>query len=158
MTSHSMNRFPASRPLAILLSAAALAGCATAPSPKHVADGTRATLAVIETTDLVFALDSIPAIFAVTLDPFIVYTSNVFAILGLRALYFLLAGAMGEFRYLKVGLSLVLGFVGVKMLIAAIHITIPIVASLAVIALILIVSIVASVIASKREEARKVVH
>lgn len=111
-------------------------------------------LIVIETTDLVFALDSIPAIFAVTLDPFIVYTSNVFAILGLRALYFLLAGAMGEFRYLKVGLSLVLGFVGVKMLIAAVHITIPIVISLAVIALILIVSIVASIIASKREAAQ----
>lgn len=108
-------------------------------------------LIVIETTDLVFALDSIPAIFAVTTDPFIVYTSNVFAILGLRALYFLLAGAMGQFRYLKTGLSLVLGFVGVKMLIAAIHIQIPIVISLAVIALILIVSIGASMIASKRE-------
>jgi tellurite resistance protein TerC len=108
-------------------------------------------LIVIETTDLVFALDSIPAIFAVTLDPFIVYTSNVFAILGLRALYFLLAGAMGEFRYLKVGLSLVLGFVGIKMIIAAFDIKIPIIISLAVIALILIGSIGASIIASKRE-------
>lgn len=108
-------------------------------------------LIVIETTDLVFALDSIPAIFAVTLDPFIVYTSNVFAILGLRALYFLLAGAMGEFRYLKVGLSLVLGFVGVKMIIAAFDVKIPIVISLSVIALILVGSIVASLIASKRE-------
>lgn len=108
-------------------------------------------LIVIETTDLVFALDSIPAIFAVTSDPFIVYTSNVFAILGLRALYFLLAGAMGEFRYLKIGLSLVLGFVGVKMLIAAFHIKIPIGISLAVIALILVVSIVASLIVAKRE-------
>jgi tellurite resistance protein TerC len=109
-------------------------------------------LIVIETTDLVFALDSIPAIFAVTTDPFIVYTSNVFAILGLRALYFLLAGAMGEFRYLKTGLSLVLGFVGVKMIIAAFDIKIPILLSLGVIALILVGSIVASVIASKREE------
>ncbi len=86
-----------------------------------------------------------------TLDSFIIYTSNVFAILGLRALYFLLAGAMGEFRYLKVGLSLVLGFVGVKMLIAAIHIEIPIVISLSVIALILTVAVVASIIVAKRE-------
>lgn len=108
-------------------------------------------LIVIETTDLVFALDSIPAIFAVTLDPFIVYTSNVFAILGLRALYFLLAGAMGQFRYLKIGLSLVLGFVGLKMIIAAFHVKIPIVISLSVIALILVGSIVASLIASKRD-------
>ncbi len=72
-------------------------------------------LIVIETTDLVFAVDSIPAIFAVTTDPFIVYTSNIFAILGLRALYFLLAGIMGSFRFLKVGLGLVLVFVGAKM-------------------------------------------
>ena len=108
-------------------------------------------LIVIETTDLVFALDSIPAIFAVTIDPFIVYTSNVFAILGLRALYFLLAGAMGEFRYLKAGLSLVLGFVGVKMLLPIIHVEIPIVISLSVIVVILAVAIVASVIASRRE-------
>lgn len=108
-------------------------------------------LLVIETTDLVFALDSIPAIFAITTDPFIVYTSNVFAILGLRALYFLLAGAMGEFRYLKIGLSLVLGFVGLKMLIAAFHIKIPIGISLGVIAMILVVSIVASIIVARRE-------
>ena len=108
-------------------------------------------LIVIETTDLVFALDSIPAIFAVTLDPFIIYTSNVFAILGLRALYFLLAGAMGEFRYLKVGLSLVLGFVGVKMLLPIIHVEIPILISLSVIVVILTVAIVASIVASKRE-------
>ena len=109
-------------------------------------------LIIVETTDLVFALDSIPAIFAVTTDPFIVYTSNVFAILGLRALYFLLAGAIGSFRYLKIGLSLVLGFVGIKMIIAAIDIEIPIAISLGVIALILTVSIVASIIVNRRDE------
>lgn len=108
-------------------------------------------LIVIETTDLVFALDSIPAIFAITTDPFIVYTSNVFAILGLRALYFLLAGAMGTFRYLKIGLSLVLGFVGVKMIIAAFDIKIPIALSLGVIAVILTVSIVTSLLANRRD-------
>ena len=75
-------------------------------------------LIVVETTDLVFALDSIPAIFAVTTKPFIVFTSNVFAILGLRSLYFVLAGAMDYFRYLKAGLAIVLVFVGSKMLLA----------------------------------------
>ncbi len=114
-------------------------------------------LLVVETTDVVFALDSIPAIFAITTDPFIVFTSNVFAILGLRALYFLLAGVLGSFRYLKLGLSFVLGFVGVKMLIGAtdligIHIEIPILASLGVIAITLTISIVASVLAQRREE------
>src|SRR2546423_4387255 len=74
-------------------------------------------LLVVESTDVLFATDSIPAIFAITLDPFIVYTSNIFAILGLRALYFLLAGFLGMFRYLNVGLSLVLGFVGLKMIV-----------------------------------------
>jgi tellurite resistance protein TerC len=114
-------------------------------------------LLVVETTDLIFALDSIPAIFAITTDPFIVFTSNVFAILGLRALYFLLAGVLGGFRYLKIGLSFVLGFVGVKMLVGAfdiigIHIEIPIVVSLAVIAITLTVSILASIIVQRREE------
>jgi tellurite resistance protein TerC len=87
----------------------------------------------------------------VTTDPFIVYTSNVFAILGLRALYFLLASAMGTFRYLKLGLSLVLGFVGVKMIIAALEIKIPIAISLGVIATILFVSIFASYLANRRD-------
>jgi tellurite resistance protein TerC len=71
---------------------------------------------VVESTDVVFAVDSIPAIFGITQDTFIVYTSNIFAILGLRALYFLLAGFLGMFRYLSVGLAVVLAFVGVKML------------------------------------------
>jgi len=73
-------------------------------------------LLMIETSDLIFAVDSVPAVFAVTTKPFIVFTSNVFAILGLRSLYFVLAGALGYFRYLKAGLSLVLVLIGVKML------------------------------------------
>jgi tellurite resistance protein TerC len=73
-------------------------------------------LVVVETTDVIFALDSIPAIFGITVEPFLVFTSNVFAILGLRSLYFVLASAMGCFRYLKTGLSLVLVFIGAKMI------------------------------------------
>ena len=102
-------------------------------------------LAAIETTDLVFALDSIPAIFAVTRDPFIVYTSNVCAILGLRALYFLLAGVIDTFRWLKLGLSVVLVFVGLKMLLEAV-IHVPIGVSLAVIGGVLVSSVVASML------------
>jgi tellurite resistance protein TerC len=90
-------------------------------------------------------VDSIPAIFAVTRDPFIVYTSNIFAILGLRALYFLLAGVMDKFHYLKVGLACVLCFVGVKMLIVDVY-KIPIAASLVVVASLLAGSIVASLL------------
>ncbi|HEY0875646.1 MAG TPA: TerC family protein [Vicinamibacterales bacterium] len=93
-------------------------------------------LAFVETTDLIFAVDSIPAIFAVTDEPFIVYSSNVFAILGLRALYFLLAGVIHRFHHLQTGLSVVLVFVGVKMLLADIY-EIPIAVSLLVIALVL---------------------
>jgi tellurite resistance protein TerC len=102
-------------------------------------------LVVIESTDLIFAVDSIPAIFAITRDTFIVYTSNVFAILGLRALYFLLAGVMDMFRFLKVGLSFVLCFVGAKMLLIDVY-KIPIEASLAVVASILAVSVFASLL------------
>ena len=76
------------------------------------------TMIVIEITDLAFAVDSIPAIFAISQDPFIVYTSNICAILGLRSLYFLLAGLMNRFIYLRTGLALVLGFVGLKMITA----------------------------------------
>ena len=108
-------------------------------------------LAVVETTDLVFAVDSIPAIFAVTEDPFIVYTSNVFAILGLRSLYFLLAGVMGKFRYLKLGLSAVLVFVGIKMVLVDLY-KIPSPVSLGVIATLLTVAIGASLVKSRREE------
>ncbi|MFH0900078.1 MAG: TerC family protein [Pseudomonadota bacterium] len=102
-------------------------------------------LVVVEATDIVFAVDSIPAVFAVTTDPFIVYTSNIFAILGLRALYFLLAGMIGRFQYLKVGLGLVLAFVGTKMLLAGVY-KIPILVSLSVIAALLGGSIVVSLL------------
>jgi tellurite resistance protein TerC len=109
-------------------------------------------LIMVETTDLVFALDSIPAIFAVTQDEFIVFTSNVFAILGLRSLYFALAGAIAYFRYLKVGLSLVLVFIGVKMLLGIWHLKIDIGWALGVVGTILIASILASWIAGRHGE------
>jgi tellurite resistance protein TerC len=102
-------------------------------------------LMVIESTDVVFAFDSIPAIFAITLDPFIVYTSNVFAILGLRALYFAIAGLMDMFHFLKYGLSAILSFVGVKMLISGWY-KIGDIMSLLIIAFMLTVSIIASLI------------
>jgi TerC family integral membrane protein len=106
-------------------------------------------LIAIEATDVVFAVDSIPAIFAITTDPFIVYTSNIFAILGLRAMYFLLAGVIDKFHYLKYGLALVLLFVGAKM-IAAEWFKVPIVLSLVVIAALLAGSVVASILFPKR--------
>jgi len=116
-------------------------------------------LLMVETTDLIFAVDSIPAIFAVTTNPFIVFTSNVFAILGLRSLYFVLAGALGYFRYLKFGLSLVLVFIGVKMLLDPhdqpprwFQVEIPITASLLVVAGIILVSIILSVTVGRREQ------
>jgi tellurite resistance protein TerC len=101
------------------------------------------TLVAVEVSDLVFALDSITAIFAVTMDPFIVFTSNVFAILGLRSLYFLLAGVIERFRHLKVGLSVVLIFVGAKMLLLDVY-KLPIGLSLGIIVGILTVSMVTS--------------
>ncbi|MBK7254422.1 MAG: TerC family protein [Ignavibacteria bacterium] len=100
-------------------------------------------LVAVEFADLVFAFDSIPAIFAVTTDPFIIYTSNIFAILGLRTLYFAIASIMHKFHYLKIGLSLILIFIGFKMLIIDLY-KIPIVFSLSIIALILVASIVYS--------------
>jgi tellurite resistance protein TerC len=102
-------------------------------------------LVVVETTDLVFAVDSIPAIFTVTRDPFIVYTSNIFAILGLRALFFVLAGTLEKFHYLQVGLGLVLVFVGLKMLLADVY-KVPIGISLGVIAALLAGSMIASLL------------
>jgi len=101
------------------------------------------TMIVIEVTDLIFAVDSIPAIFAITRDPFIVYTSNICAILGLRSLYFLLAGLMDRFIYLRTGLASVLAFVGIKMIIAD-YLPIPRSLSLGIIVLILAVTIVIS--------------
>jgi tellurite resistance protein TerC len=108
-------------------------------------------LLAVEATDVVFAVDSIPAIFAVTLDPFIVYTSNVFAILGLRALYSMLGNVLDRFRYLNVGLALVLLFVGAKMLLAGVF-KVPIGASLGVIALLIGGSIVISWLSSAKSE------
>jgi tellurite resistance protein TerC len=107
-------------------------------------------LVVVETTDVVFAVDSIPAIFSITTDPFLVFTSNVFALLGLRSLYFALASFMGKFRYLKASLVFVLAFVGVKMLLHDVR-HIPSEVSLAIIAGILAVGIGASLLASRRE-------
>jgi len=106
-------------------------------------------LLVVESTDLVFAVDSIPAVFAVTRDPFIVYTSNVFAILGLRSLYFVFANVIDKFTYLKLGLSVILTYVGVKMLLADIF-PIPTFLSLAIIALVLAAAIVASIMRARR--------
>lgn len=121
-------------------------------------------LVMVETTDLIFAVDSIPAIFAVTTKPFIVFTSNVFAILGLRSLYFVLAGAIGYFRYLKYGLSVVLVFIGIKMLIAPhqaegeplkdpqwFQFEIKTGVSLAVVAGVILLSIILSIIAVNKE-------
>lgn len=102
-----------------------------------------AVLVLVESTDVVFALDSIPAIFGITKDPFVVYTSNIFAILGLRALYMLLAGVMDKFHYLKYGLGAVLLFIGLKMLVAG-FIHIPILLSLGIVAFLLAGSIILS--------------
>jgi tellurite resistance protein TerC len=124
-------------------------------------------LVVIESTDVLFAVDSVPAIFGITTDAFIIFTSNIFAILGLRALYFLLAGVIEMFRYLHYGLSAVLAFVGLNMVADYVaklrnfiphdqHL-IPIWAKLAVIALLLVVSVVASVFADRRDEKREIV-
>jgi len=106
-------------------------------------------LLLVETTDIVFAVDSIPAILAITVDPFIVYTSNVFAILGLRALYFALAGVMRLFHYLHYGLSIILAFVGVKMLLADVY-KIPVTMALAFVGSVLMVSVVVSLLRPHR--------
>ncbi len=102
-------------------------------------------LLLIETSDVIFAMDSIPAVLAITKDPFIVYTSNIFAILGLRSLFFVISGMMGLFRYLKLGISAILCFVGVKMLISHFY-EIPIAVSLGVVFGLLAASVIASVL------------
>jgi tellurite resistance protein TerC len=111
-------------------------------------------LLMVETTDLVFALDSIPAIFGVTQDPFIVFTSNVFAILGLRSLYFVLANAIDYFRFLKYGLSLVLVYIGIKMLLVK-WVHIPTRLSLGIVVGIIGLSILISVILGKRQHDKR---
>jgi tellurite resistance protein TerC len=121
----------------------------TVENGRRVATPLFMALVLVEITDVIFAVDSIPAIFAVTSDPFIVFTSNIFAILGLRSLFFLLAGLVDKFRYLKVGLAGVLVFVGAKMLLVD-HFKVPPFASLAVIAAILGASVLASLAANRR--------
>ena len=106
-------------------------------------------LVLVETSDIVFAVDSVPAILAVSREPFIVFASNAFAILGLRSLYFLLAGMAGRFRYLNVGLGVILGFVGAKMLLAGVY-HLPVWISLLVVAAILSVAIAVSVLTDRR--------
>src|SRR6266498_1828560 len=106
-------------------------------------------LVIVEVTDLVFAVDSIPAIFAITTNTFIVYTSNVFAILGLRSMYFLLAGVVEKFHYLKTGLAIVLTFIGAKMLVVALDVQVPIWISLIFVAMVLLGSVAASLIWTK---------
>jgi len=116
-------------------------------------------LLIVESTDVVFAIDSIPAIFGITTDPFIVFTSNIFAILGLRSLYFLLAGVISKFHYLQIGLSIVLGFVGIKMLVESISdytmlhpIHFPIQWSLTFIGLVLALAVITSLLFPKAED------
>jgi len=108
-------------------------------------------LIVIESTDLLFAVDSIPAIFAVTQDPFIVYTSNIFAILGLRSLYFVFAHLVSKFHYLSAGLAVILSYVGIKMLLSGFY-SIPSLVSLAFITLVLVIAMLASLVRARREE------
>ncbi len=120
---------------------------------KYFATPLFVVLVVVESTDVLFAVDSIPAILAITTDPFIVYTSNVFAILGLRALYFALAGVMPMFYYLNYGLSAILAFVGTKMLISDYY-HVPVIVSLGVVAAILIASVALSVMRARLLEYR----
>ena len=124
-----------------------------------IADGRRAltplalVLLAVETTDLIFAVDSIPAIFAVTQDAFIVFTSNIFAIMGLRSLYFVMAGAVQSFRYLRAGLAVVLVVVGLKMLLAH-WVKVPTSLSLGVVVVIVAAAMVCSILAARRDAAR----
>jgi tellurite resistance protein TerC len=118
-------------------------------SGRRLATPLLAVLVTIETSDILFAIDSVPAIFSVTTDAFLVFSSNAFAILGLRSLYFLLAGAVDRFRYLKPGLAALLIFAGAKILVADV-IEIPIALSLGIIVAILAVSIGASIVADRR--------
>ncbi len=116
-------------------------------------------LLLIETTDLIFAVDSVPAVFSVTRKAFIVFTSNIFAIIGLRSMFFLLAGALGYFRYLKIGLSVVLAFIGLKMLLdphgqepKRFQVEIPTGVSLMTVAAIILIAIVLSIMVAEREK------
>lgn len=129
----------------------------TMEAGRRVATPLFTVLVLVEATDVVFAVDSVPAILAVSREPFIVFSANAFAILGLRALYFLLGGMAGRFRYLNIGLGVILGFVGIKMLVAEFY-HFPIWASLGVIAIVLAVAIVMSIRADRRLEGQGPVH
>ncbi len=131
----------------------------TRRNAKRVATPLFAVLVLIEATDVVFAVDSVPAILAVSREPFIVFASNAFAILGLRSLYFLLGGMQGKFRYLNVGLGVILGFVGIKMLLVGepFEVHMPTWVSLSVIGLTLFVAITASLRADKRDWKRGII-
>ncbi len=129
----------------------------TKKAGRRVATPLFTVLVLVEATDVVFAIDSVPAILAISREPFIVFSANAFAILGLRSLYFLLGGMAGRFRYLNVGLGVILGFVGLKMILADLY-HIPVWASLAVVAAVLAVSIWLSVRADRRLEGRGPVH
>lgn len=107
-------------------------------------------LVVVESSDVIFAVDSIPAVLSVTTDPLIVYTSNAFAIMGLRSLYYLLANVMGMFTYLKLGVSFILAFVGVKMLLAHTAFKVPILFSLGVILGVLVISVLSSIMFARK--------
>lgn len=129
----------------------------TIENGKRVATPLFTVLVLVEATDVVFAIDSVPAILAVSREPFIVFSANAFAILGLRALYFLLGGMAGRFRYLNIGLGVILGFVGVKMLLAEFF-HLPVWLSLIVIALVLTIAMLLSVRADRRLGGRGPVH
>ena len=126
----------------------------TKENGKRLATPLFAVLVLIEATDVIFAVDSVPAILAVSREPFTVFAANAFAILGLRSLYFLLGGMQGKFRYLNVGLGVILAFVGVKMLLVGepFQVHLPTFVSLSVIALVITISVVASVRADKAEQ------
>ena len=129
----------------------------TIKNGKRLATPLFTVLVLVEATDVVFAVDSVPAILAVSREPFIVFASNAFAILGLRSLYFLLAGMAGKFRYLNVGLGVIMGFVGIKMIVAEWY-HLPIWASLAVITGVLSVAVWTSVRADRRQHGEGPVH
>jgi tellurite resistance protein TerC len=128
----------------------------TRANGKRLATPLFSVLVLIEATDVVFAVDSVPAVLAVSREPFIVFSANAFAILGLRSLYFLLGGMQGKFRYLNVGLGVILGFVGMKMLLVGepFEVHLPTYASLGFIAVVLVVAIFASLRADRRDGER----
>ncbi len=107
---------------------------------------------ILAATDLVFALDSIPAVFAISQDPMVIYTSNIFAVLGLRSLFFLLKGAVKQFEYLQQGIAVVLVFIGLKMLAEILHVEIPVLMSLLVIVICLLASVVFSLWHQKKKK------